>query len=522
MNRNLIRQLYWVIPGIIIVFGLALLFYQNFSKVTEQPASDWSRGLTIGKTDVNRLPPIKETKNGEYIITSFKDEKLATTTITDEFIVQDIKTYDIPVDKWTQVYQQDDHLIYFDYTNIYDKKKNEIISDVERFYPLKNTILYIKENVLYRLSPENKESTKIMDIDLNKQDVIAQQNTDGINILTYTLELQKVNIKLYKLKNGDANKIYQTVVNVEPGKIVTNIAYALDGQKFGVVLQEELETSQGKPVFFNYFMQTTISEQSPQPLHEITLHDPAGNSNLTEISNVILKYKEGKPNLLFQANGQTETQYNDSTAFNIYKAEIHENGTTTTERRSNSPAISSEPQWINDETIAWLDMDSDGNEINISSSNIAAISQAAGFDKDDWIRALGKTLGMLSSSIFAIAISSVWFIWPIAFIALLYFFRTRTIDYDPSWFFYTGIGIYAVAALVLKNQFFVNNIYMNAPDYLIFNGSSYFYMFLFAAIAFGIVQVTKRANGWDGAVRIMYFVGVHILLLTTFFGPYIL
>lgn len=521
MSKNLLRQLYWVIPGIIVIFGLTLLFYQNFSKVTEPPAPDWSRSLSVGKTDVSRLPPIKKTKDGEYIITSFDDGKLATTTLNSEFIVQDKRNYDIPVDKWTQVYQQDALLIYFDYTNIYDKNKNKIISDVERFYPLENSVLYIKENVLYQLSPENKESTKIMEIDLDKQNVIPQQAEDGINMLTYTSGAGKIDVKLHQISKGKANTIYQEELTVGVGKIVREVSFALDDQKLAIMLKEQLEASQGKPQFFNYLFQTTLTEQNPTQ-NEIVLQDPAGNNKLTGISSIVLKYNESSLNLLFQANGHTETQYNDSSAFNIYKAEINENGTTTTERRSNTPVVSINPQWLNDKTIAWLDLDSDGNKINISSSDVAAISQVAGFSQDDWIRALGKTLGMLSSSIFAIAISAVWFIWPIAFIALMSFFRSRTMDYDPIWFFYTGIGIYAIAALVWKNQFFVNNIYINAPSYLTFDGSSYFYMLLFATISFGIVQVTKRANDWDGTVRIMYFVGIHILLLTTFFGPYIL
>lgn len=522
MKKNLLKRLYWIIPGIIVIFGLGLLFFQNFSKVTEPPAPNWSRGLSVGKTDLTKLPPIEETKDGGFIITSFEGGKLTTTTLNNKFMELDKENYDIPVDKWTQIYQQNDQLIYFDYTNIYDRNREKIVADVERFYPLENTILYIKENVLYQLSPESKKSAKIMDVYLNKQDVTVQESNDGINIVTYTTGLKKIDIKLYQLESGEAKEIYQTKVDVDPGKIVKEISFALEGQKLGFLIQEELESPQGKPQFFNYFMQTTLTEQSSQSLRELTFYDPAGNQDLDEISNVVLRYKNDKPNLLFQANGHTETQYNDATAFNIYKSVVNEDGTTTTKRRSNTPAISMAPQWINEETIAWLDLDSDGNKITISSSNITAMSKAIGFNQDDWIRALGKTLGMISSSLFAIAISAVWFIWPVAFIALMYFFKSRTIDRNPVWIFYTGIGIYAIAALIWENQFFVQNIYINAPDYLTFEGSSYFYMLLFAAITFSIVHVTKLANDWDVTVRVMYFVGIHILLLTTFFGPYIL
>lgn len=210
MNRSLVKHLYWIIPGTIIIFGLVLLFYQNFSKVTEPPAPNWSGDLSVGRTDVSKLPPIEVTKNGDYILTSFEEGRLATTMLNHNFVVQDTKTYDIPVDKWTQVYQQDDNPIYFDYTNIYDKTKKKIISDVEGFYPLKDTIFYVKENVLYQLSPENKKSTKLMEIDLDKQKIIPQQNKNGVEILTYTPETDNIIVKLHHMNNnGKISTIYQ-------------------------------------------------------------------------------------------------------------------------------------------------------------------------------------------------------------------------------------------------------------------------------------------------------------------------
>ena len=522
MNRSLLTQLYWVIPGVFVVFGLALLFYQNYLNVTEPPEKDWSRALFVGQTDVNKLPPIKEMENGDFAIARYEDEKLASTILSKDFVVKEKKTYDIPVDKWTQIYMKEDTIIYFKSKNIYDKNKNEMIPDVERFYPLDSTILYIKENVLYQLIPETWKSKAIMDIDLNKLDITPQENKDGIHILVYTRVLNGVDITLNQLNKGEMKTIYQSNIPVDPGKVVNEISFTFNGQKLALLLQEELEQTQGKPEFFNYFMETTVTSQGSQPLYELTFQDPAGTNNLTEVSDVILNFSKGKSTLLFQANGLTKTQYNDNTTFNIYKAEINENGIIKTERRSNTPAISTNPQWVNEETIAWLDLNPDGNQINISSGDLDTINQLQEFNQDDWLRALGKTLGMVTSAFFAILISFVWFIWPILFIMFLYIFRSRIIDHDPTWIFYTGVGIYALAAFVWKDQFFVNNIYTNAPEYLTFNGSSYVYMFMFAIIALWLTMLTKRVNEWNGTLRVMYFVGTHILLLTAFFGPYVI
>lgn len=522
MKKKFSIRLYWIIPGAIVIFGLLLLFYQNFSNVTEPPSSDWSRALLVGKTEINKLPPVKVTEDGGFVFTRFEDGKLATTTLGKDFNVKDQNTYDIPVDKWTQVFQKDDLIIFFDFKNIYDQDKNMIVSGVEKFYPLETTIFYLKENVLYQLAPDNKDSVKIIDVDLKKQDIVLQENEDGLNILMYSADPSGVNVTLEQVINGETNTIYQSKIKVEPGKVVNDISFALNGENLALLLQEELEQSQGKPQFFNYFMETSVTNQDPQPLYELTFDDPAGNNSLTEVTDIVFKYSDGKPTLLFQANGKTETQYNDSTTFNIYTAEITESGATKTERRSNTPAISTSPQWLNEETIAWLDLDAEAHEIKIATSDIAKVSQLIEITQEDWLNALGKTLGMITSSFFALALAIIWFLWPIIFIVIMYFFKNRTIDRDPTWIFYTGIGLYALAAVIWKNQFFVNNIYITAPNYLTFTGSSYFYMILFGIIAFWLAIHTKRTNDWSGTLRIMYFVGIHILLLTIFFGPYII
>lgn len=523
MNKKFATKLYWIVPGIIMIIGILLLFYENFSDVTEHPSDDWSRALTIGKTEQNQLPPVKMTENEDLIFTRFENGILATTTLGKDFTVKDEQTYNIPVNKWTQVYQQENTIIYFDFKNIYDQDKNMLVSDVEKFYPLETTTLYVKDHVLYQLSPETKTSEKVMEIDLDKLDIIPQENKEGVNLLTYTSDPTGVDITLQQHANGKMKTVYQSRINVDPGKAVNDISFALDGQKLALLLQEELQSTQGgNPEFFNYFLLTSITNPNERTLNELTFEDPAGNNSLKEVSDVVLTFRNDKPTILFHANGRTQTQFNDSTTFNIYSAEINESGTTKTERRSNTPEISTKPQWINEETIAWVDLDGDSHKIKVSSADIKTVDPLIEFTQDDWLQALGKTFGMITSSFFGIAFAVIWFIWPILFVVFMYIFRNRIADRDPSWYFYTGIGLYAIAALIWKDRFFLDNIYTNAPSYLTFTGSSYVYMIVFAIIAFWLTIHTKKVNDWAGTVRITYFVGLHILLLTIFFGPYII
>lgn len=524
MNKKFATKLYWIVPGVIMVLGLLLLFYENFSDVTEPPADDWSRALTIGETDLNQIPPVKINENGDFVFTRFEDGKLAATTLGKDFTVKDQQTYNIPVNKWTQVFQQDDTIIYFDFKNIYDQDRNMIVSDVEKFYPLETTTLYVKDHVLYQLSPETKTSEKVMDIDLDKLDIIPHENQDGVNLLTYASDPTGVDVTLQQHANGKMNTVYQSRINVDPGKVVNDISFALDGQKLALLLQEELQSTQGgNPEFFNYFLLTSVTNPNAQTLTQLTFDDPAGNnSSLKEVSDVVLTFRNDKPTILFHANGRTQTQFNDSTTFNIYSAVISESGATKTERRSNTAEISTNPQWINEESIAWVDLDGDGHKIKVSSADIKTVDPLIEYTGDDWLQALGKTFGMITSSFFGIAFAVIWFIWPLLFVVFMYIFRNRIADRDPVWYFYTGIGLYAIAALIWKDRFFVDNIYLNAPGYLTFTGSSYVYMIVLALIAFWLTLHTKKVNDWAGTARISYFVGLHILLLTIFFGPYII
>ncbi|MEH7180316.1 hypothetical protein [Neobacillus vireti] len=523
MNKKFADKLYWIVPGVIMVLGILLLFYENFSDVTEHPAENWSRALTVGETDLNQLPPVKITENGDFVFTRFEDGKLATTTLGKDFTIKDEQTYNIPVNKWTQVYQQDDTIIYFDFKNIYDQDRNIIVSDVEKFYPLDTIILYVKNKILYQLSPETKKSEIVMDIDLAKLNIKPQQNEDGVNILTYSSDPTGVDITLQQYLNGKNNILYQSKIKVDPGKVVNDISFALEDQKLALLLQEELQSTQGgNPEFFNYFMLTSLSIPNTQNAKVLTFDDPAGNKSLKEVSDVVLTFRNDKPTILFHADGRTQTQFNDRTTFNIYSAEISESGATKTERRSNTAEISTKPQWINEETIAWMDLDGKGHKIKLSSADINTIDPLIKYTGDDWLQALGKTMGMLTSSFFGIAFAVIWLIWPILFVVFMYIFRNRIADRDPAWYFYTGIGIYAVAAIIWRNRFFVDNIYTNAPGYLTFTGSSYVYMIIFAVVALSLTMYTKKVNEWAGTQRISYFVGIHIILLTIFFGPYII
>ncbi|WP_010529595.1 hypothetical protein [Lentibacillus jeotgali] len=119
----------------------------------------------------------------------------------------------------------------------------------------------------------------------------------------------------------------------------------------------------------------------------------------------------------------------------------------------------------------WLEHSAETNDIFVSTSNPAVVAKASGLKQDEWLRALGKTFGML-------------------------------------------------AAFIFRHLVFIEDMFARAPDFLTFTGNSYIFILSFALITFIAAQSTKAARDWHAPARIIYFAGAHILMLATFFGPY--
>ncbi|WP_164670168.1 hypothetical protein [Virgibacillus doumboii] len=514
------KHLFWILPSIIIAAGIINVFYQNITNVAEPPAANWSRALHIGTTTVDNKLPVQVTEDGTINIQTYEDEQLRIKTLTKDFETIEEKSYDIPYDKWTQVYLQGDTLIYHDYNHIYDQEGNIIVSDASRFYPLKDTILYIKENALYELAPADNSTQKLMDLEKGIEDIIPYQGEQGLYFMTENSLNNEVELNVYNVNSTDVEYIHQEQFTLDFGQVVNHIDFVINGENLAFTLETEQKQSQGAPVFYTYFKETAIGGSEGTPLQQLEFDDPVGDGSLSEVAGISVKYQDGKPHFLFRASGNSQTQFKGRSAFNIYAATMSDSGHIDVSRKSNTPEISSKPQWLNDETVAWLDMEGDENVIYVSSGNPEIIDKASSLTQDDWIRALGKTLGMLSVIAVTISISSIWFVWPVLFIVVVYFLRGRIVEEDPAWLFYTGIGIYMLAVFFFKEYIFVPSVYANAPSYLTFNGSSIVYILLFAVIAFIAAQSTKKTRGWQASGRIACFAGAHILMVLSVFGPY--
>ncbi|SDR12033.1 hypothetical protein SAMN05216232_3402 [Virgibacillus subterraneus] len=514
------KHLFWIIPSIIIAIGIFSVFYQNITNASEPPDEGWSRALQIGTTTVNNGLPVQKTNDDKLIIQTYEEGQLLTKTLNNNFEVVNENSYDIPFDKWTQVFIQENNLIYHDYKHIYDQKGNIIVSDAKRFYPLKDTILYTKDNTLYKLNQVDKTSNKLMDLKDGTDEITPFEGKQGLYLMTKNSINNNVEINVYAVKAKGIEQVHQEKFTITFGQIINHIDFAVNDQELTYAFETQQKQSQGPPQFYTYYKQVTIGSNEKFPLEQLKFNDPAGNGNLSEVGSINISYRDGNPHFIFNASGYTQTKFKENTAFNIYSASMSDNGDVEVFRKSNTPDVSGNPQWLDESTVIWLDLKGESNDINVSSSKPAIVDKAPGLTMDDWIRGLGKTLGMMSMTVITISISSIWFIWPVVFIVIMQMSKSKKLDEDPPWIFYTGVGIYMLAVFIFKDYIFVQSIYLNAPDYLTFNGSSYVFILLSAMIAYIAAQSTKKTRDWNASARISCFVGAHILMLLSFFGPY--
>ncbi|ALX49066.1 hypothetical protein [Lentibacillus amyloliquefaciens] len=516
------KHIFWILPSIVIILGISLMLNESIADVTERPDENWSRGYKIGETTLDKKLPVRETAEGNYVLQTYEPDLLRVKTFNQAFELLNETSYDIPLDKWTQVFLNGDDLIYYDYSDIRDKEGNVIVADADRFYPLVNTALYIKENILYELNPANHESLEIMELGDNRDEIIPFQGKNHIYFMTETSRNNDVELNVYELADQKAEMIHEESFQIDPMQTVEDINFAVHDGNLAYIMETVQKQSQGSPQSYTYVTETSLGSSGAPSLEPLSFADPAGEGALTEANNITISYQNDAPHLLFSAGGYTETKYQNNQAFNIYSAAITDNGRIETFRKSNSPKSGTYPQWVNDSTIMWLEQSSDSKNIYVSSSNPAIIDKASSLNQDDWLRASGKTFGMLAKVLITILVTTIWLMWPVLFIVLMYAIKGRKLDEEQSWFFYAGIAVYLLAVLLFRDMVFIDDIFERAPDYLTFPGSSYVFILVSAVIAYIAAQSAKATRDWHAPSRIVYFAGAHALMVAIFFGPYFL
>ncbi|MFC7063982.1 hypothetical protein [Halobacillus seohaensis] len=524
MDR-LIKKFIWILPTVVILIGISVLFYENHQKVTEPPNENWSREVELGLTSSTLEPIVNERENGHLDVSYLMETGVKQISLNESLEITNENTYDIPYDKWTQFFLKGDHLIYSDYYAMYDGKTDEKISEISKFIPLQDQILYQNEVEIMRLNPETQEPSILLTLENDQSEVDVFENQEKTYLLSQNNQGKNTQLTFYDITSNEALEIGSSEFNIKDSEVIEDINFSVQSQNYSLVLTTyQKQSMSGSPTNHYYYASASLNEDPN--FNQLSVNDPKGTGNLTEISDIHLKpHDDRQTKMIFKAFGSSETLYrstSESNISNIYELTFSGSNILDVSRLSNTPNLSTSPSIVNENTITWIDIKGETNRLLLASSNKKVIEQANKMSIDYFLNTLGKTLGMLSYSFFAFIVGFLWFIWPLVFILIVMLKRGRELDRDRSWIFFAGVAIYIAAAFQFKDRIFTPELMARAPGYLSFLFSPYIFIFAFALLTYGILSISEKKLDWSITLKLTYFVIIHLLFITIFFGPYLL
>lgn len=515
--KNLKYKLYWIVPIILAITIISILFSQNLKTVAESPSDDWGRRIQLGETDIKKLPRVFVKSDGDYEISILKEGQLAQKLFSPTFELKDEKVMEVPFSKWDAFYLNGDTLIYHMDDQIFHHQKDEVIADATEMYVDNEKIFYNQENQFYQLDPQSMESKKLGEIPELYNTYTIVPNEDTPTIGAYKKLGDRIHLGVFQYTDGKLQQPVEQLVKVNGDESITGVELTSNKDQFALVLRANVDQP-GKDTIKIYTSVNDLSN-SPIQLKNFVPLDPVTGQELMDLEDIEASFIDNQLSLLFNAYGFTKVDYKENYKTNIYQVMITDQEKITAKRRSNTYHFSTSPNWVNESTIMWMDFQNP-NPVYVSSSDPEIMKNASGYNNSDLVIASGATMNMLIKTIPALILAYKWVIWPLLFFTLLFLFYKRSLDYNYNWVLYAGLMVYVLATFVFNDLMFVRSVIMKGPEYLTFDGSPYVLLTLFSIIAYLCMQFLDRAT--SAGYKVLYFVIVHLMLVSLVVGPYIL
>lgn len=511
-------RIIWLVPVAIILVALSIMFIETITLVSDPPSDNWSREYEVGKAQINKIPLI-DTQDDKINMYFYEEEKkmIKQKVFNLDFKELSSKTIPVTFTAWEDFYiDNDQNLYYFEKGTIY--KGKEEVAKADHFYPLiaANKIVFSKDQAVYAIDVKSGNVSEMFTTDQPIRELVISSDSTIDSVLVYHVANKIITSSIYQQSGGIYQRVSQNKIEIPFTEFFDELTYASKDNQFTLAYTTK-GAQRGRSKLRLYILQSTF-EKAANQANQITPLDPVTSSPLTDVSSIHADYVHNKLSLLFKGYGysykDSQTQY----AFNIYEL-TDNNGKYEVNRRSNTYSLSTSPFRINANTVGWLELHGQQNDVLISSSNQKLIDKTVHINFTDLLLTTGVILTKISTSTFTLYLTYPWFVTVILFFVLLFYLKRRSLDMDSPWMTNAGILIYLATAILLKGHFFVHTIYEQAPKYLTFSGSSWFYIFFFAVIAYIATKLIDKEYG--PTFRVSYFIGLHILMLMVFFGPYI-
>jgi hypothetical protein len=511
----------FLIPILFFLLVFSVLTNQNLENELELPAEGWSRSLPLEAGIIGEVKPVfYEEKGQKHVYVPNKNEVLSF-TVNSDLEVTNKKTTALsipsPQNFWAKdnqfVFVKNKQFIHFD-----GQKENILDQDVYGMDSNKKKIVYFKEHEILSVNPESWDIESIDNVGERLESVVL--NTDSESFLASGIiqgDTKRAKAIFYQQDESGFKK--HTILN-EYEMITQNhfgFYFIENGQNL-TVFYSLFENTSGAKSYYIFKGSNNLNSDADWNFTKMTFQ----NKNGINLENPkYLQYGVNKNNqakVLFTTRAMKS---HEKEAVNVYEA--FENGDVwVTERRSTTDDGSLHAQWVDDNSIIWMNMISQ-TEFTFSgaSKNSDVIEKSLIKTNDDYKQAISTTILSLFQGL-VLAMSAMYWITPAVLFALLvYIVKISLMEDEDKRVMFTILALYLGIQIIFIQKLFNDHYYNFAPEFLTFSGSSFIIPLLLAIIS-GLAVWFGKKKDWSMIASISYFIAVNIIFLSLTVGPYML
>ncbi|WP_273850638.1 hypothetical protein [Guptibacillus spartinae] len=513
------KPILWVFLSIGII--LTSLVFVHFISLEKEPVSkDWSREFDLNLKSDDKTVPFQVNNEDSLTFYTSNNEGINSVTLDDDYKILENQSIKLDTSPEFSIWTNGKKFLYVNSKNelhhyIESNNKDTVIDDnITGYMANKNTVVYWKDKSLFTINPVSMKTSKVKDFDKRINRVVLEDQS----LLVITNEKQAFDGTLL-IPEKEKYRSYE-VFAMETEKIsqrFTNFDYILEDENMELVytiydVSEKAHTP--------YYLSGTITKLHTKKPKTSNFY-PAGSNVRIENPNYLNIYQnDGKVNILFSAQGRVSSF---KTETNVFNATLNDNKWKANQL-SRTANRSSNPFQFEDGKIFWQETQPlEDAKVNYSLMGITTdkdgIARSKEINKDDIKTALSHTGLALAMGIMTLLVAMVWVTPAGIFIMIMYMFNTNAIEQGKRWVLVTTLSLYFITQLFIIQMQMNDVFYMFAPDYLIFDGSSYILPFLIGAISVLIIKMFRISKDHLLA-KLSYTIAMNVLIVTLLIGPY--
>ncbi|MFS1511581.1 hypothetical protein VQL36_03970 [Chengkuizengella sp. SCS-71B] len=504
------RRKAFILPFIFTLFIIGLLLYLDLQDETSLPSEEWSRSMALQTQEDYISKPFILEDGDLYHIYSPTKKSVSHLVVDESLEVQSHVKLPVIVPSNSNMWAVGNELIFIKNNTIqkYDRDSiTELGHDVEGLVANQDQVVFWKEQELHVLNPTTLENKQIFETTHPIYDVLIDERTNSILILT-----REDNIHLGVTFLLNKNDMFE-VNNLSPITIsdrddITSTSFAIHNKEIDILIGTTAIEA-GARTYHTYHTVANVDNASIETnTTKLTIYEEGSNRKIDDAQNLVITNKEGVRTIIFSAKGKSGKQRENA---NIYEA-YNEDNQWLAKTRSTSRYLSKKAQWLNGESLIWIEFTGGEYALYGASMNEEAINNSMETTKEDWLFAASTTITGLFTSGFTIFIIGIWIVPPLGYLFVVYIINKRIFDQDEvKWLKVTTILTYLVGQIIL-NQFVLNDLMnLQTPLGLSFFGSGIVTTLVIFTLTFLVYRLARNKE-WGLFGNISYFIGINLLL----------